>query len=132
MDSRPKQAFAAGAGITAGIADDPHLHGEQTTVGIGRHLVFQVHRVPLDVMLRRLFTRQRRLHRAAEEKRGHRGLRLDRQLFLRAERAAARGEGDFDVGLGQLQHSRDRLLVELRALALAMNLDARPLRVRKA
>ena len=61
------------------------------TVSVDRH------RVALDVMLRGLLAREHRLHRPLQQVRGDRRLRLDRQLLLRAERAAAGGQRDLDV-----------------------------------
>ena len=69
----------------------------QPPLGIGAHGERDRHRMALDVVLGGLLAREHRLHRPAQQVRRHRRLRLDRQLFLRAERAAARGQHDFDV-----------------------------------
>ena len=88
--------------------------------------------MPLDVMLRGLRARQHGFHRTAQQERRHCGLRLNRQLFLRAEGAAAGREHDFHIPGWQVQYSGDLKVVEDRPLALRVYLDAIPLRNRQA
>ena len=123
-----QQAFAARAGVAPRISDNPGAHRQQMPVGIGADGVLQRHRVALDVMLRGLRARQDGFHRTAQQERRHRRLRLNRQLFLGAEGAAAGGERDFHLLGWQVQHSGNLTLVEDRPLALRVYLDAVPLR----
>ncbi len=88
--------------------------------------------MPLDVMLRGLLARQRRLDGTAEQPGGHRGLRLDGELLFRAERATARGQLNLDIRRRHVQHPGNRLLIEDRPLAFAVDLDAPALGIRQA
>ena len=118
--------------IAAGIRDDSRSERKETPVGIGAHRQRDRHRVALDVVLRRFRARQHGLDGSAQQLRGERRLRLDRQLLLRAERAAARAQRDLDLRGIQLQHLGDLLVVVQRALALRVHLDAVSLRRHEA
>ena len=86
---RAQQAFATGACVSSGIADNPSTHGEQMPLSIGANRALQSHWMALDMMLGGLFARQNGFHRTAQQVRGQGGLRLDRQLFFCAKRPAA-------------------------------------------
>jgi hypothetical protein len=60
------------------------------------------------------------------------GLRLNGQLLLGAERAAARVQRDLDVPGIKVQDLGDLRVVVDRALAVGVNLDAVPLRLDEA
>ena len=100
--------------------------------GIRRHFVLQSHRVALHVMLRGLLARKNRFHRPLQQIRRQRRLPLDRELFLGAKSAAARGQRDLHFVQRQIQNSGNLLLVVNRALALRMHLDAFALRQSQA
>ena len=84
-------------------------------VGVGAHRERDRHRVALDVVLRRLRAREHGLDGPAQQLRGERRLRLDRQL-LRAERRRSR-TAISTCGI-ELQDLGDLLVVVHRALAL--------------
>jgi len=58
MASGAKQAFATGARVAAGIADNSDAGREQAAFGIDAHAVMQRHRMPFGMELRGLLTRQ--------------------------------------------------------------------------
>jgi hypothetical protein len=79
----------------------------------------------LHVVLRGLPPRERRLDGSTQEERCEGRLALNRELFLGAERAAARRKRDLDVLGRKRQAARDLRVVEPRALALRVDLHAR-------
>ena len=62
----------------------------------------------------------------------HGGLSLNREIFFRAEGAAAGGKRDFNFLDGKVQDPRDILQVENRTLMLREHLDSFSLRHRQA
>lgn len=131
MAGSTQQAFAAGASVASGVAHDAGAHRQQMTLGIGANGIGQGHGMALDVMLGGLLAGENRLDRALQQMRRQRSLRLDGELFLAAEGAAAGRQLDLDLLLRQVQHAGDLALVEDRALALAVHLDAASLRQRQ-
>ena len=95
----------AGARVASGIAHDARAHRQQMALGVGADRVVQRHRMALHVMLRRLLAREHRLHRPPQQERRQRRLRLNGQLFLGAERSAARRQRDLHIVERQIQNS---------------------------
>jgi hypothetical protein len=93
----------------------------QAPVLVGANGQLHRHRVALDVMLGRLRTREHGFDWPLQEQRGNGGLPLNRQLLFRAERAAARGQGDLDFCRIQIQDLRDLGVVVHRTLALRVD-----------
>ena len=116
-----KRALGARGVIAARVSHDPRAHGGQPPLGIGAHGERDRHGMSLDVVLRGLFAREHRLHGPSQQVRRQRRLRLNRQLFLRAEGTTARGQHDLDaVGL-EPQDLGNLQAVVHRPLAVGVN-----------
>ena len=119
----PLQHLHAHRGVRTRVADHVGPDGEELAVGVTADLVLHPNRMAFCVNEKRLLTRERRLHRAAEQPGSQRRLALIRHVLFAAERTAVRDEFDGDLVGRYVEHAGDVIAVIPHALATGIDVQ---------
>ena len=118
--------LAADAGVGAVVAGDPRPDRDEVALRVAAGGVVEPHRVALDVEPQALAPGELEQHRAAGRDGEQRGLALDAEVLLAAERAAGGDLGHEDLARLQPQERRD--LAPVLPGALPGGVDVHPVR----
>ena len=118
---RALEHLVADARVGAGVADDAGPHGEEVAVRVAGRRVVEPHRVALGVEAQALLAREREEHGPLRPDGEQRGVALDVQVLLGAERAARGHLGDAHALGGNVEELRDLPAVVPDALPLRVD-----------
>jgi hypothetical protein len=121
MTAGPLQHLRTDRGIRALVADDAGLHRGNAAIRVTSNFVIELNRVPLGMNVKTFGPREREFHRPPRQPGHERRLRLDRHVFLAAERPAIAHELDLHALALDAEHRRDLPLIVEHALPLAVD-----------